>query len=1675
MSNRKIINAAATGGIGYYPVVGASDPYYDKVSLLLNGDTDVDTNFANVSLLLTGNDLLDKSNNKATVTAYGNATVTSVKKQFGTGSYYFDGTGDYLDIPNSVALQILNGPFTIECWVNFATITGNHGLIGVHNNSSDGYFIRTIDANNIRYWNSASGAADRAYSFATNTWYHIAVSSDGTNGKMFINGVQQGAAFATAGSTQNTGNTFQIGQTSNNGNYLNGYLDDIRITKGVARYTANFTPPTQALPSHEILDSSVYRLPVTTYGNARIDTATKKYGTGAMYFDGVGDYLAVPNSSVFDIGTGDFTIEAWIYMNSSVNGTICALNKGSGVDGIYFVHGGGIYVTSDSSSWNIISLGTIPGIVSNQWQHVALVRAGSSWVVYLNGINVHSVTSTASVSFTGTRLFGVGATGSGSTPLNGYIDDLRITKGYARYTSDFTPPTTVSGVASGYTPQVSNAPFGVADNLSDTGWILASGGSEYFIYDFGSVVSNIRTISFYSTYAGGGRDRVMQIQTSNDGTNFTNLTTVNYATTGGGVYSYQLPSFSSRYIKVYATNTGGSHTPRTSTVKFYPSFTPPTAALPTIPPTIAADPWWGNVSLLLDGNTTDAYDPYWQNVSLMLTGDDFIDWSNQHNAITNNGTVTLSTSIKKFNASAYDFSITGKYLSIPTSANLSMGTDNFTMELWVYRSGAGLQDRFILDKGNAGSFLFRWQGTTNNLQFFINSGSGATLILEYVNFAFTLSTWYHLAVVRSGTTFTLYVNGVSVATGTSSSSLATVAANVTICANATSGGENFQGYIADLRITKGIARYTANFTVPTAALPAYKIQDRTQNNLTLTPYGNVQLSTDVKKNGTGSMFFDGTSYMTIPANVAFNFGTGDYTVEGWIYATTKTWTLYATGGGGTSDQFSCDNGTLYWEYGTTSGTYLFFTDSDLNKWVHVAASRSSGNLKIFKNGIAVNSITSTTSIGSSSNVLYVGKRTDGYYSFGGGYIDDLRITKGYARYTQNFTPPSQSFATQYISTGFDPNYADVSLLLSGEGTNGSTAFNDLSSSPKTITTYGNAQISTAVKKYGTGSIYFDGSGDYLTVPSSDGFNFGSGNFTIEVWVYASGLGSFNAVFAQWPDDGATSNNSYVMESVGSSMYFYCAASGSVISATLGTITTGSWIYYTICRSGNTLYPFKNGVLGTPVSITQTLNSPTSNVTVGGNVAGSGFWNGYIDDLRITKGIARYTTSFTPPTYALATTTGTAFDVNRADTSLLLRGNGTNGSTSFTDESPNNLTITNNGSVTVNTTTKKYGTGSMAFSGSNYLSIPNSSRLVFGAGDFTVEAWINLTSIPVANVSTIAGVWDASTGYGWIIQTDPSMLRIVTTGLVFTSASWAPATNIWYHIAVSRSSGSIRIFVNGTQIGTTATVTGDIQSTFTLNIGMNRDGGNSSLPFNGYVDDLRITKGYARYTANFTPPTYEDPIVTGTQYDYNYAQVSLLLNGDGTNGSTTFTDLSISPKTITNTGSVTVNTSVKKFGTGSIYFSGTNTLSAGSIVLGTNNFTIEFWFNQTSQMPYSHLFTATSAYGTTNGLRVTTGGLNLTVYSASTTLIQPAVAISNGSWYHFALVRNGTTLTLYQNGVSLGSTTTSISFVSDTFMIGGDTTYPYNGYIDDFRVTNGIARYTQNFTPPTAPLPTSGGY
>jgi len=481
--------------------------------------------------------------------------------------------------------------------------------------------------------------------------------------------------------------------------------------------------------------------------------------------------------------------------------------------------------------------------------------------------------------------------------------------------------------------------------------------------------------------------------------------------------------------------------------------------------------------------------------------------------------------------------------------------------------------------------------------------------------------------------------------------------------------------------------------------------------------------------------------------------------------------------------------------------------------------------------------------------------------------------------------------------------------------------------------------------------------------------------------------------------------------------------------------------------------------------------------------------GYIDDIRITKGYARYTANFTPPTYALATTTGTAFDVNRVDTSLLLRGNGTNGSTSFTDESPNNLTVTAYGNAQISTAVKKYGTGSMYFDGTgDYTTHADNQAVSFGTGDFTIESWVNWSAVGTQTAILLGK------NVGWVLYMYPAGYLVwgsssPQSGTNMIMGSTLVTTGSWFHIAVTRASGTVKIFINGVMDGSGSTTD---SFNYSANGHLEVGGSHVGNPnFNGYIDDVRITKGYARYTANFTPPTYEDPIVTGTQYDENYAQVSLLLNGDGTNGSQVFTDLSSRPKTITNTGSVTVNTSVKKFGTGSMKFSGSNyliTSSSSDLGFGTGNFTIEFWYYPlTRTSTYPQILNNSAAWGTNaislsdrHGDAPTKFTFDINNYSATRSIVSNTVVVEN-TWYYLAIVRNGTNISLYVNGIYDNGITTSVSVDGGgpiQWRVGsenGNANTFLNGYIDDLRITKGLARYTQNFTPPTAPLPTSGGY
>jgi hypothetical protein len=249
--------AEALKRAGTWPTA-SQDAFFSSVSLLLN------MNGTNESTTFT-----DSSNTTKTVAAFGDAKVSTTQSKFGQ-SAIFDGTGDYLEIANSAAFDFGTGDLTIEAWLYISANSGtdadgNRGANVVNtwvaSGSLSGYALNvlgnsTTTGTGLAFdtWSSSNATLYRAtVNVSQSTWHHVAVSVSGGTRRLFLNGTEASGSTSTvsSGYTQanSLGNAFRIGRTSFAGYplSLNGFIDDLRVTKGVARYTANFTPPTSEL------------------------------------------------------------------------------------------------------------------------------------------------------------------------------------------------------------------------------------------------------------------------------------------------------------------------------------------------------------------------------------------------------------------------------------------------------------------------------------------------------------------------------------------------------------------------------------------------------------------------------------------------------------------------------------------------------------------------------------------------------------------------------------------------------------------------------------------------------------------------------------------------------------------------------------------------------------------------------------------------------------------------------------------------------------------------------------------------------------------------------------------------------------------------------------------------------------------------------------------------------------------------------------------------------------------------------------------------------------------------------------------------------------------------------------------------------------------------------------
>lgn len=636
----------------------------------------------------------------------------------------------------------------------------------------------------------------------------------------------------------------------------------------------------------------------------------------------------------------------------------------------------------------------------------------------------------------------------------------------------------------------------------------------------------------------------------------------------------------------------------------------------------------------------------------------------------------------------------------------------------------------------------------------------------------------------------------------------------------------------------------------------------------------------------------------------------------------------------------------------------------------------------------------------------------------------------------------------------DPNFKNVTLLLHGDGSNGAqnNTFLDGSTNNFTITRNGNTTQGSFTPYGANWSNYFDGSGDYLTAPSVAAFAFGTGDFTIEAWIYCTALSGVENFIFDSRSSASTAGMGFNIEPTTGKLR-YSGNADNVLTST--GISTNQWTHVAWVRSGSTLTGYINGVAGGSVSNSDNLTQNVGAVGVVGFLA-SGYFNGYLSNVRIVKGTAIYTSNFTPSTTPLTAIT---------NTSLL-----TCQSNRLRDASTNNFTITRNGDVRVTNfapfaPSSAYSTsangGSGYFDGTgDYLQTPSDTAFTF-SGSLTIEFWINFSSTPSSYIALVAGT-TANTQLFITTKINGTGLRFGLSGVAeYATATQTWSVGTWYHVALVRNGTDVRFYVNGVNV-TDGTATNSTSYSGAFVFGGNVSG---TVDFPGYISNLRIVKGTAVYTAAFTPPTSPVTAITNT---------SLLLN---------FTNAGIfDSATINNmetVGNAQVSTSVKKFGTGSMAFDGNGDYlyrqDRNKIAnFGTGNFTVEAWIYPTAVgngTVFDCRNTDTSSGGFYFGLFTSN---TLMLYTNNT--ITSGGTVSTNTWSHIALVRNGSTWTMYLNGTSVATYSSSANLTDDNFCIGSSFVVAsssanyLNGYIDDLRITKGIARYTANFTPPTAAFP-----
>jgi len=623
--------------------------------------------------------------------------------------------------------------------------------------------------------------------------------------------------------------------------------------------------------------------------------------------------------------------------------------------------------------------------------------------------------------------------------------------------------------------------------------------------------------------------------------------------------------------------------------------------------------------------------------------------------------------------------------------------------------------------------------------------------------------------------------------------------------------------------------------------------DGSTSNHTITANGNVtqgSFGPFARPDGEWSVSFDGDDYLSVAETGAdeFTFGTGNFTIEGWInnQAVDGSRTIISTAQGNDFQGiwFGIHESKYYLIY-NNSGNWSVIVHTGtpvVNAWTHFALVRNGTSNVVYINGTSIGSTTETArDLTNNNNLLAIGGRaTASQYTIS--TMSNVRVVKGTAVYTGNFTP-----ATSKLTA-----ITNTKLL-----TCQSNRFVDNSASPLTITPVGNPAV-TAFGPFLTSSVYDPAvnGASLFNFAASDYLSFGnigldghSGDFSIEGWIYPTAfVASSNPLYTQGSDGGVSDLLEISLNSSGQPHAFI--NQGSITLQSTFVCPLNAWTFLQLKRTSGTLAIFTNGVQSSTVSNTATISSPNRGFVGAQSYdtshADRSFY-GFICDVRVSV----VTRSVSLPTAPLA--------VIDSNTKLLL--NMADGQ-AIDQVAKSNIVL--EGNAVTSTTQKKIGTASFYSPGGD-----GDKGLINTAGgallppyNWTIEVWTYCTNSAANQVVFAQGL---SGGAGRVALGIEGSVYLLQIGTAKPQHN-ARTLNQWVHLCATYDGTTAKLYIDGTlaSSGSVSYTTATDQN-LQAGIGNLGTGWDTSAygKWYGYIDELRVSR-FIRHTGNFSPNTEAFP-------------------------------------------------------------------------------------------------------------------------------------------------------------------------------------------------------------------------